>query len=182
MSDTFSITESDWQGVDDEPTANSENLVKSGGVTIELGKTLLNKVCGVAVWESVELVPNVAYKMEIKTIDNNNAGFTFWSDLYDNGGYRVQTHYLDGREFTNNTGVTKLKQGTYIFTVSEKVKIVRVTESTSHLVISLTSGVRKDIDSLKDSLDEYKVESLLEAGEVYYNDVNHTVSFYDHPS
>jgi len=32
MSDTFSTTESDWQGVDDEPTAGSDNLVKSGGV------------------------------------------------------------------------------------------------------------------------------------------------------
>lgn len=32
MSDTFSTTESDWQGVDEEPTADSDNLVKSGGV------------------------------------------------------------------------------------------------------------------------------------------------------
>ena len=32
MSNTFSTTESDWQGVDDEPTAGSDNLVKSGGV------------------------------------------------------------------------------------------------------------------------------------------------------
>ena len=32
MAQTFSTTESDWQGVDDEPTAESDNLVKSGGV------------------------------------------------------------------------------------------------------------------------------------------------------
>ncbi len=32
MSTTFSTTVDDWQGVDDEPTASSENLVKSGGV------------------------------------------------------------------------------------------------------------------------------------------------------
>lgn len=32
MSQTFSTTESDWQGVDNEPTAGSNNLVKSGGV------------------------------------------------------------------------------------------------------------------------------------------------------
>lgn len=31
MSDEWSTTESDWQGVDDEPTAGSGNLVKSGG-------------------------------------------------------------------------------------------------------------------------------------------------------
>ena len=31
MSDTFNTTVSNWQGVDDEPMANSNNLVKSGG-------------------------------------------------------------------------------------------------------------------------------------------------------
>jgi hypothetical protein len=32
MADSFSTTETDWQGVDDDPTAGSNNLVKSGGV------------------------------------------------------------------------------------------------------------------------------------------------------
>lgn len=32
MSNTFSTNESDWQGVDDEPTDGSNNLIKSGGV------------------------------------------------------------------------------------------------------------------------------------------------------
>lgn len=32
MSDTFNTTVANWQGVDDEPTAGSQNLVKSGGV------------------------------------------------------------------------------------------------------------------------------------------------------
>ena len=32
MSNSFSTTESDWQGVDDEPTVGSDNLIKSGGV------------------------------------------------------------------------------------------------------------------------------------------------------
>lgn len=32
MANTFSTTVTDWQGMDDEPTAGSENLVKSGGV------------------------------------------------------------------------------------------------------------------------------------------------------
>lgn len=37
MTQNFSITESDWQGVDDEPTADSDNLVKSGGVANKTG-------------------------------------------------------------------------------------------------------------------------------------------------
>ena len=32
MTNTFSTTESDWQGVDEQPTAGSDNLVESGGV------------------------------------------------------------------------------------------------------------------------------------------------------
>ena len=32
LSTSFSTTESDWQGVDDEPTDGSDNIVKSGGV------------------------------------------------------------------------------------------------------------------------------------------------------
>lgn len=38
MATAFSTTESDWQGVDDEPTSGSDNLVNSGGVF----ETLLN--------------------------------------------------------------------------------------------------------------------------------------------
>ena len=44
MADTFSTTESDWQGVDDEPIAESDNLVKSGGVaSIMMKHGLINK-------------------------------------------------------------------------------------------------------------------------------------------
>lgn len=41
MSDTFNTTPSNWQGVDDEPTAGSENLVKSGGVSTEFSSDRL---------------------------------------------------------------------------------------------------------------------------------------------
>lgn len=37
MAQTFSTTVADWQGVDDEPTAESNNLVKSGGVASVFG-------------------------------------------------------------------------------------------------------------------------------------------------
>ena len=39
MSNTFSTNKADWQGVDEEPTSGSDNLVKSGGVA-EMGKEL----------------------------------------------------------------------------------------------------------------------------------------------
>ncbi len=42
MSDTFSTTVANWQGVDDEPTAGSENLVKSGWVANSVINETLN--------------------------------------------------------------------------------------------------------------------------------------------
>lgn len=42
MSDTFNTTVANWQGVDNEPTAGSDNLVKSGGVAIEVCKANAN--------------------------------------------------------------------------------------------------------------------------------------------
>lgn len=41
MKNTWSTTITDWQGVDDEPTVGSQNLVKSGGVAIKLVKSEL---------------------------------------------------------------------------------------------------------------------------------------------
>lgn len=41
MSDSFNTTPSNWQGVDDEPTARSKNLVESGGVEIRLSGTVI---------------------------------------------------------------------------------------------------------------------------------------------
>lgn len=41
MSDTFNTTVANWQGVDDEPTAGSDNLVKSGGVFTDVINTAL---------------------------------------------------------------------------------------------------------------------------------------------
>lgn len=38
MADSFSTTIVDWQGIDDEPTAESDNLVKSGGVANKLAE------------------------------------------------------------------------------------------------------------------------------------------------
>ena len=43
MSDSFNTTVANWQGADDEPTVNSDNLVKSGGLFKEiLGLYILN--------------------------------------------------------------------------------------------------------------------------------------------
>jgi lysophospholipase L1-like esterase len=42
MSDSFNTTPTNWQGVDETPMANSNNLVKSGGVNITLSSTVFD--------------------------------------------------------------------------------------------------------------------------------------------
>lgn len=64
MADTFRTTESDWQGVDDEPTAGSENLVKSGGTYKYIRNTSVIDVNNISGQEpstleaALALVPN----------------------------------------------------------------------------------------------------------------------------
>ena len=43
MKNQWSTTVSDWQGVDDEPTAGSDNLVKSGGVEHVIATLIINE-------------------------------------------------------------------------------------------------------------------------------------------
>ena len=51
MADTWSTDVTDWQGVDDAPTAGSNNLVKSGGVYEEFSQ-LDKKLANITTWQS----------------------------------------------------------------------------------------------------------------------------------
>lgn len=82
MNTSFSTTESDWQCVDEEPTANSNNLVKSGGV--------------------YQAIRNSA----LPTLDYENADFGFSDDdgnviaLFANGHFR--TKHFDSSKISVN--------------------------------------------------------------------------------
>ena len=64
MSDSFNTTVANWQGVDDEPTAGSDNLVKSGGIYPVFA---INSI--------LECATKVFGK-SIPVIDNNKINFT----------------------------------------------------------------------------------------------------------
>ena len=44
MSTSFSTNKADWQGVDEQPTAGSDNLIKSGAISAEIDQLERNKV------------------------------------------------------------------------------------------------------------------------------------------
>jgi len=57
MSSTWNTIESNWQGIDDEPTAGSDNLVKSGGVQEKVGQLEQELNGGIAVTERQSINP-----------------------------------------------------------------------------------------------------------------------------
>lgn len=75
MSDTFNTAVANWQGVDDEPTAGSENLVKSGGINAAfedvIGVKAVNEnVAASSIWESGSFNANleeVASESKVRT-------------------------------------------------------------------------------------------------------------------
>lgn len=90
MPDEWSTTVTDWQGIDDEPTIGSDNLVKSGGV--------INKISSATVaakkYSIKDVCTNKGYVdltsgTPVIQIDN----ITFYSDFIDiNDIYRVVTN------------------------------------------------------------------------------------------
>ena len=75
MSSTWNTTESNWQGIDEEPTADSNNLVKSGGVV----KHLADNIGYTADPESWTLIGNCS----ISNSGNWDVGNTFESKSFD---------------------------------------------------------------------------------------------------
>src|SRR5574344_489198 len=96
MSDTFNTTPADWQGVDDEPTSGSENLVKSGGVADELTQ--------------VRSDLSAAEKGLSEEIDKNQSGYLFdMGDFNDyvNGWYQTNGVFVhdDSKRCTKKIAV-----------------------------------------------------------------------------
>lgn len=126
MATSFSINESDWQGVDDEPTVGSDNLVKSGGVSSRLNEVadIKEKVNSI-----FSLLPN-----QLDSSFTQGEGYA----------YKDITTF---NPFTNSisfpiNGYRKLNSGVeYLFFV--KIKIV--TEEDLTFKVDLSSGSATDI-------------------------------------
>lgn len=108
MSTSFSINEADWQGVDDEPTVGSDNLVKSGGVADKISE-LEGKV-------------DIAPTSNIGSIDVD-------LDLTDEEGYvlaRFQNGHLKTKKFDSSKDATEEDRG--LMNSNDKRKLNSVAE------------------------------------------------------
>ena len=133
MKNTWSTTVSDWQGVDDEPAAGSENLVKSGGVFSGIDSMVGN----------LEKVIFVANPINCGTIGGNATEQTDTSWLH------ARTRCLPGETFdicgqggsayrlwctTDSRGVVK-RNSTASLTASTPITI-EIEDGESYLIVN----------------------------------------------
>jgi hypothetical protein len=98
MSDVFNTTVTNWQGVDDEPTAGSDNLVKSGGIARSFIKYEAKVVAGKS--NTTEIIIDIA----LNTGDFYNLVILLEDGIFTNN--LLESYYIlnDGTE-VNNTDV-----------------------------------------------------------------------------
>lgn len=74
MSATWSTNVADWQGVDDEPTAGSDNLVKSGGVADKISE--LGQKTKDIIFDSTNLIKKFNLKLDEGHYYSPSVGYT----------------------------------------------------------------------------------------------------------
>lgn len=132
MTTYFSTSKMDWQGVDDEPTAGSDNLVKSGGVKEELRKKV-----------------NVINDSESKLTDNSD-GFYF-TDKSGNVIAKITDNGLQAIKFLNKDG------GEIDETYNEiKEDIARLNETDNEIKEELVLN-KTDVDNRLTEIEKTKV-------------------------
>ena len=180
MSDTFNTTEANWQGIDDEPTAGSENLVKSGGV--EYNELPINNILGTTLdftpvtYEEAKFF--VMYGMRIKKIriynldsvdkvfylyaydKNDNAlGFVFNRGTIDipSGSYREETNII----LPANIYYVKLGANTVVFPqLNSTARIVVEYENIFNNIDAIKgniSTIQSDLDNVEKEVEHIKL-------------------------
>lgn len=115
MSDTFNTNAANWQGVDDKPTAGSDNLVKSGGVYGEL-RVIKDKLGGVDL-RPIEFVQHTHVFTGGNSLRNDGTNIT-----QETTGANVQSAAIQvapGDEFLLNNIGSGFNYTAYLFAKSD---------------------------------------------------------------
>ena len=129
MSDSFNTTVANWQGVDDEPTSESDNLVKSGGVA-NLIKNINNT-------ENFAFVLTDAFNHLIATLDKD---FLLNLDMYN-----IHTETVESNE--------------YEFVIVDKFNhVILYRKTNENFVLALTDKEKEEIklDAYERNIDNLK--------------------------
>ena len=146
MSDEFSTTPSDWQGVDEEPTAESKNLVQSGGVDrdIQLKKSIVIK--GIIDYSRLFKINNdYTFSKNDVVYDVNNQTIRILKVVYYSPD--SETYYYESEELAPDPNV--------IYCIgSRRLKNVSGTFSLIDCVVNINT-IRDNIDTTTIPTDEF---------------------------
>lgn len=126
MSDTFNTTVANWQGVDDVPTAGSNNMVKSGSI-YSFDNAITNGVSKLNAY--IDNVPKFVYSKEwyVSNLIPVNTGDSIKIKAYGSGAQTGQVGCYDSNKVlinfwssVNNRTVT-ITEGTYYVSISVKL-------------------------------------------------------------
>lgn len=189
MSDTFNTTVANWQGVDDEPTTGSDNLIKSGGVSEYFDNITTGKVQSLTLNEgylSIENNPQIAtssnyhYSNPFHVTRGQTVTLTCWANS--TLPFTVMASYKDN-VYTKLLGSTSssatFEQKTYSFTAYEDTYIVvcgrtqggktidvLVSDGTEMADKASVNKLQSDVIGLLGAIDGYEPELTLIKG--YY--------------
>ena len=155
MSNVFSTMVTDWQGVDDEPTAGSDNLVKSGGVFLkyaplmDAGHYLVFEQGGI-LWngeetETDDYIRTTGYVKSPFSLTVNQGYTIFQVNLYDDSSSVVQ--------MLTNLGTSYSYDGQYkarIVICKEPVSTIRPDED---IIQTVQTNEKTIIEQLEESDD-----------------------------
>lgn len=179
MSDTFNTTPANWQGVDDEPIAGSDNLVKSGGVAKKISelenktsKIYVNNIASNAISfiethipvslyihqvsisnDGVELVNK--YRLTTDYIPLNGISIISWSGLQQNAELRDVACYDSNKQYIGSVGSS---QPSGVLYTTKDVKYIRFSSGTSTdnaIAIIKTPTLTKEISNIHNNIPIY---------------------------
>lgn len=171
MADSFSITVADWQGVDDEPTVGSDNLVKSGGVANKLAE-LEEAINGNTKTVKINLKGGVPISADGNTYITDFTlkagkyilladGFTTSVYFQNTNGIRVKPYqYIDGvkqQTELNSVRTTQMSER-FMYEFSEDVTKISLYDGTPEedIVLSIIAKDSESNDGLVNEVSDIK--------------------------
>ena len=149
MSDTFNITEANWQGVDEEPTAGSDNLVKSRGVY-----NLINPVIGISI-NMTKSFESIGLKEYINIDLNSGDVFTF-KVTSSNATWQRLALYCNSWSASNILKDNIENWTEYSVTVLHNITVLglRLIEVTNFGDITLNFSIKGKLEELEEKINE----------------------------
>lgn len=158
MSNTFSTTVTDWQGVDDYPTEGSSNLVKSGGVKFDIRENVGLNLQNFNAYNQETIIEDATFLKQGDILNytiipsGTGAGIRLF-----NGSMTIETY---GKSFGLTAGVpisgtiVVPANLTKIGAVWGNYTLTLVSEKINNELNSRIKGLKSDVDSIYNNIEE----------------------------